>query len=158
VAVYVYRRFGNQCGSCEFKLFERWIDRYVRNWAHCDGVASWLVAAAIANEPALIPQLFVWTRSPNRWKRRAAAVSLIQEAKQGRNSAAIFEVAGLLVEDPDDMVQKGVGWLLKETYPKKPKELMEFLESWRGRAPRLVLRLAAEKMGSRDRAAALSRN
>ena len=46
----------------------------------------------------------------------------------------------------NDMVQKGVGWLLKETYPKRPVEVLGFLDNWRTRAPRLVLRLAAEKM------------
>ena len=33
VAVYFYRRLGNQCGAAEFRLFEKWIDRYVRNYA-----------------------------------------------------------------------------------------------------------------------------
>ncbi len=49
------------------------------------------------------------------------------------------------------MVRKGVGWLLKETYPKKPREVLEFLEGWRAQAPRLVLRLAAEKMTDKDK-------
>ena len=157
IAVYVYRRFQKQCGSCEFQLFERWIDRYVRNWAHCDGVASWLIAASIENEPELIPRLLPWTASPNRWKRRASAVSLLQEAKHGRNTEAIFRIAEKLIADPDDMVQKGVGWMLKETYPKKPRELVGFLESHKAHAPRLVLRIAAEKMSPRDRQRAMSR-
>lgn len=88
VAIYLYRRFQRQCGAAEFKLFARWIDRYVRNWAHTDGVASWLLAASIANAPELIGQLSAWTRSANRWKRRAAAVALLQEAKLGRRLAA----------------------------------------------------------------------
>ena len=44
------------------------------------------------------------------------------------------------------MVRKGVGWLLKETYPKRPREVLDFFEDRRKTAPRLVLRLAAEKM------------
>ena len=44
------------------------------------------------------------------------------------------------------MVQKGVGWLLKETYPKHPAETVAFLLEHHGRVPRLVLRYAAEKM------------
>lgn len=155
VAIYLYRRFQRQCGAAEFKLFARWIDRYVRNWAHTDGVASWLLAASIANAPELIGQLSAWTRSANRWKRRAAAVALLQEAKQGRRTEEIFRIASLLVEDSDDMVQKGVGWLLKEAYPKKPRETVEFLTTWKRRTTRLVLRYAAEKMSAGDRAAVL---
>jgi 3-methyladenine DNA glycosylase AlkD len=132
-------------------MFEQWLDRYVKNWGHCDGVSTWLIAASIANRPELMSRLARWTRSKNRWKRRAAAVSLIQEAKQGRSTETIFEICGLLRDDTDDMVRKGVGWLLKETYPKRPRELLGFLDDWRPRAPRLVLRLAAEKMTDKDR-------
>ena len=115
-----------------------------------------LLAAAIANEPALIGELPAWTRSRNRWKRRAAIVALLQEAKTGRHTAAVLETAGLLLEDTDDMVRKGVGWVLKEAYPKRPREVMSFLLPRAERTPRLVLRLAAEKMSAADRAALLA--
>jgi 3-methyladenine DNA glycosylase AlkD len=157
VAILIYRRRAKQCGAREFKLFERWIDRYVSNWASCDGVASWLLAASIGNEPELIGELDGWARSRNRWKRRAAVVALLQEAKQGRNTAAIFRIAGALLEDTDDMVQKGVGWILKETYPQKPAAVMKFLLPRAARTPRLVLRLSAEKMTATDRTRLLSR-
>jgi 3-methyladenine DNA glycosylase AlkD len=147
---HVYRKFASQCGTCEFKLFESWIDRYVNNWAHCDGVSSWLIAACVENEPALKADLLGWTASRNRWKRRAAAVSLLQEAKKGRSSAEIFGISKDLVHDKDVMVQKGVGWLLKEAYPKRSEAVVEFLAE--SEPPRLVVRYAAEKMSPRDKA------
>jgi 3-methyladenine DNA glycosylase AlkD len=151
IVCHLYRRFAKTCDRREFAMFEQWLDRYVRNWSHCDGVSTWLIAASIANRPELTTRLARWTKSKNRWKRRAAAVSLIQEAKQGRNTETIFQICGLLRDDADDMVRKGVGWLLKETYPKRPREALAFLDDWRARAPRLVLRLAAEKMTDKDR-------
>jgi 3-methyladenine DNA glycosylase AlkD len=151
IVCHLYRRFAKSCDEREFRMFEQWINRYVRNWAHCDGVSTWLIAASIANRPGLADRLAAWTKSKNRWKRRSAAVSLIQEAKRGRNTETIFHICGLLLQDTDDMVQKGVGWLLKETYPKRPREVLVFLDGWRARAPRLVLRLAAEKMTEQDR-------
>lgn len=151
IVSHLYRRFAKSCEEREFRMFEQWIDRYVRNWAHCDGVSTWLIAACIANRPGLADRLPGWTTSKNRWKRRSAAVSFIQEAKQGRNTETILHISDLLLNDSDDMVRKGVGWLLKETYPKKPQEVLEFLEPKRSSAPRLVLRLAAEKMTARDR-------
>lgn len=151
IVCHLYRRFAKSCGEREFRMFEHWINRYVRNWSHCDGVSTWLIAASIANRPGLADRLAGWTKSKNRWKRRSAAVSLIQEAKQGRNTETIFHICDLLLNDADDMVQKGVGWLLKETYPKRPREVLDFLDPWRTRAPRLVLRLASEKMTERDR-------
>jgi 3-methyladenine DNA glycosylase AlkD len=157
VALGLYRRLKKRCGEAEFALFERWLDRYVDNWGSCDGLATWLLAASIENRPELISRLEAWTRSANRWKRRAAITALLQEAKQGRRTAAIFDIAGRLLEDSDDLVRKGVGWVLKETYPKRPREVLAFLGPRKARAPRLVLRLAAEKMTARDRAQVLAR-
>ncbi len=157
VAIYVYRRMTRHFGAVEFRLFEHWIDRYVDNWGSCDGVAAWLLAGAIANHPELIAELKRWSTSKNRWKRRATAVALVQEARRGGQTAAILDIAGRLIEDTDDLVRKGVGWLLKEAYPKKPRELVRFLREHGASAPCLVLRLAAEKMTPRDRAAVLGR-
>lgn len=148
---HLYRRFAKSCAEREFAMFEQWIDRYVTNWSNCDGVSTWLIAACIQNRPGLADRLAAWTKSKNRWMRRSAAVSFIQEAKRGRNTETILHICDLLLDDTDDMVRKGVGWLLKETYPKKPDEVREFLDPRRARAPRLVLRLAAEKMTERDR-------
>jgi 3-methyladenine DNA glycosylase AlkD len=151
IVCHLYRRFAKSCGEREFRMFEKWVDRYVGNWSNCDGVGTWLIAASLANRPELTARLAPWTKSKNRWKRRAAAVSLIQEAKQGRSTETIFQICGLLRDDMDDMVRKGVGWLLKETYPKRPRETIRFLDGWRASAPRLVLRLAAEKMTAQHR-------
>jgi 3-methyladenine DNA glycosylase AlkD len=154
---YLYRRFAKQCGAREFTLFTRWLDRYVDNWAHTDGLSLWLLGASIANDPTCIDKLDPWTRSKNRWKRRAAAVALVYSAKRGEHTRAILRIAAPLIEDADDMVQKGVGWLLKETYPKKPAEVVRFLVANRPKTTRLVLRYAAEKMTAADKGRVLAR-
>jgi 3-methyladenine DNA glycosylase AlkD len=146
---HIARRFQREFGARELKRFEHWIEEYVHNWAHCDGVASWLLAGCIANDPALRQKLIPWTKSRNHWKRRASAVSFLQEAKKGRSVDFIFDISKRLESDPDIMVQKGVGWLLKETYPKRQEETVEFLRL--NRFPRLVVRYAAEKMSTADR-------
>jgi 3-methyladenine DNA glycosylase AlkD len=148
---YIYKRFAKSCGAREFRLFTRWLDRYVSNWGHTDGLALWLLGASIANEPSLIGELEAWTGSKNRWKRRGAAVALVPSARRGLHMREILRIAQPLLPDEDDMVQKGVGWLLKETYPKKPAEVMRFLTPRRTQTSRLVLRYAAEKMSAPDR-------
>ena len=152
IVCYLYRRFEKRCGAREFRMFTRWLDDYVDNWGHTDGLSLWLLGASIKNDPALLKKLLPWTRAKKGWKRRAAAVALVYSAKRGEHTGEIFRVAKPLLSDTDDMVQKGVGWLLKETYPKKPREVMEFLMPLREGVPRLVLRYAAAKMGGRDRA------
>ena len=152
LAIEIYRRFAKQCGPCEFRLFETWIDRYVRNWAQCDGVCCYLMRAALAIHPELSAALPAWTASPNRWKRRAAAVSLVHEVRAKRNLDLAFDICRRLAGDEDDMVRKGVGWLLKNAYLRNPKPTMKFLLEPRAPGfPRLVLRYAAEKMTAADR-------
>ena len=45
--------------------------------------------------------------SKNRWKRRTAAVALVYSAKRGERIRAILRIAAPLIEDKDDLVQKG---------------------------------------------------
>ena len=151
IVCHAMRRFARTFGEREFLLFEKWLDRYVCNWAHCDGVASWLVAGCVANDESLLGRVWRWTDSPNRWKRRAAAVSLLQEARRGRHTEFVLRVAERLLPERDDMVEKGVGWLLKEAYPPRPADIAGFLLREGHRASRLTLRYAAEKMTAADR-------
>lgn len=151
LAAVLYARFGKQCRRCEFKLFETWIDKYVSNWAHTDAVCTLLTEASIRNEPELARELVAWTASKNRWKRRAAAVSLVKAGRRGEHLDTILEVAARMMEDRDVMVQKGVGWLLKETHARQPRPVVEFLEKWKERTSRLLLRYAAEKMNAAER-------
>jgi 3-methyladenine DNA glycosylase AlkD len=155
LAIYLYCHFRKQCASCEFHLFEKWIDRYVHHWGHCDGVSHYLISASIENDPALAPLLLPWTASPNRWKRRAAAVSLVHEARAGRSTDLILQVAERLLPDEDDLVRKGVGWLLKEAYAARPRHVVRFLQVRKENVPRLILRIAAEKMMPAERARVL---
>jgi 3-methyladenine DNA glycosylase AlkD len=148
---YLYKRFSKSCGAREFRMFTGWLDRYVKNWGHTDGLSLWLLGASIANDPSLIGKLDTWTRSKNRWKRRAAAVALVPSARRGLHTREILRIAQPLIPDEDDMVRKGVGWLLKETYPKKPMGVMRFLMPRRRQTSRLVLRYAVEKMSPADR-------
>jgi 3-methyladenine DNA glycosylase AlkD len=51
-----------------------------------------------------------------------------------------------LLGDQDDMVLKGLGWLLRETAKFDAKRTVPYLMKIRGRAPRLVLRTACETL------------
>ena len=114
LVVYLARRFTRGCGVCEFKLWERWLDRYVTNWAHCDGISMHLLGAAIAHEPELAAQLEGWTVSPNMWKRRSAAASLVREARKGKQAALVGRILKALERDEADLIKKAVVWLKRE--------------------------------------------
>ncbi|HEY3738655.1 MAG TPA: DNA alkylation repair protein [Bryobacteraceae bacterium] len=156
LACYLYRRFSKTFREREFHLFELWLERYATNWGHCDGLSVYLLAPSIAHVPELAQELVAWTKSKNQWKRRGAAVALVKEAHHGRHTNLIFKIASSLANDPEDLVQKGAGWLLKEAYPPRPREVVQFITKHKKHWPRLVLRYAAEKMSPQDKRAILT--
>jgi 3-methyladenine DNA glycosylase AlkD len=96
--------------------------------------------------PERVADLSRWATSPNRWMRRAACVSLIVPAKRGGFLPEVFTLASLVLTDPDDMVQKGYGWLLKEASRKHTDEVFAFVIQHKKVMPRTALRYAIELM------------
>lgn len=130
----------------DFKVFKHWIDKYIDNWAECDTLCNHAVGALIEQYPELIKKLKQWTKSENRWMKRASAVSLIIPARHGKFLKDIFEIADILLVDPDDMIQKGYGWMLKEASRKHQPEIFDYVMKNRTIMPRTALRYAIEKM------------
>jgi 3-methyladenine DNA glycosylase AlkD len=58
----------------------------------------------------------------------------------------IKRLSNLLLHDEDDMVLKGLGWLLRETAKHAAPMTIPYLHQIRVRAPRLVLRTACETL------------
>ena len=56
------------------------------------------------------------------------------------------------------MVQKGLGWLLREATKANPKQTVEYLMTIRDRTPRLVLRTACETLPAATRARVLAKS
>ena len=147
VGDYILSRMKRHLTPSHFDIFDMWVDT-LTNWANTDGMCTGLVSETVRKDPRLAKRLLQWTESKNRWRRRAAAVSLVPIARRGDMLEDTFRIADRLMEDRDDMVQKGVGWLLKEASKKHPMEVRDYLLRWRTRTSALVLRYASEKLSS----------
>ncbi len=143
----------------DFAIFEKWVKNYVSNWATCDTLCNHTVGNIVAMYPELAEKLLVWAKSDNRWVKRAAAVSLIVPARQGLFLDKTLQIANILILDPDDLVQKGYGWMLKaasmsepaakgdeETKNKHTIAVFDYVMKNKHRMPRTALRYAIEKM------------
>jgi 3-methyladenine DNA glycosylase AlkD len=108
-------------------------------------------------DPELLADLKKWTQSPNRWARRASAVSLIVPARKGLFLPDIFEIAELLLTDKDEMVQKGYGWMLKAASAAHREEIFQFVLKHKAIMPRTALRYAIEKMPEEMREKAMEK-
>lgn len=141
----------------DFEIFEKWVAKYVSNWASCDTLCNHTIGAFVEMYPEYLSRLKNWARSENRWMRRAAAVTLIIPAKEGKFLPDIFEIADILLLDKDDLVQKGYGWMLKEASRKHQTEVYEYVVGHKKVMPRTALRYAIEKMPEERRKAAMQK-
>ena len=66
--------------------------------------------------------------------------------KEGKYLGKIFEIADRLLEDEDDLVRKGYGWMLKEASNVYPKKVFDYVMRKKDKMPRVALRYAIEKM------------
>jgi 3-methyladenine DNA glycosylase AlkD len=144
-AVFLLEKLDAQFGDREFRLFESWLDR-ISSWADHDGLVHYLIAPMVAAKPARAQAVFRWAKSRDRWHRRAACVALIRGARAKMFFPQIVKLSNSLLADKDDMVQKGLGWLLRETAKFEARRTVPYLMKIRGRAPRLVLRTACETL------------
>lgn len=68
--------------SAHFKLFDEWLDR-VSTWTDHDALVQYIIGHMVVADPRRLRRVFVWSRSPNRWRRRASAVALLRGTNQG---------------------------------------------------------------------------
>ena len=144
-AVFLLEGQTQNFGDDEFRLFVSWLDR-VSSWADHDALVHDVLGPMIAAEPARCREVFLWAESPNRWRRRAACVALIRGTRERRFFPEIVRLSNQLLRDEDDMVQKGLGWLLRETGKADSARAVPYLMKIRKNAPRLVLRTACETL------------
>jgi len=145
LAVFLLENLTGDFGDAEFRLFESWLTR-ITSWADHDALVHYLISPMVAARTSRTARVFRWAKSRNRWHRRAACVALIRGARQKMFLPQIKRLTAMLLPDEDEMVQKGLGWLLRETAKFDAKRTVPYLMTIRTRAPRLVLRTACETL------------
>ncbi len=150
MAVLLLEKSVGAFGPKQFRLFNSWLDR-VSSWADHDALAHYLLAPMLIADPARVRTIFLWARSRNHWRRRAACVALIRGMRRGMFYPEAARLTRVLLGDGDDMVHKGLGWLLREMAKADARRTIPLLLSIRSHAPRLVLRTACETLSRPQR-------
>ncbi len=124
--------------------------KFVNNWDLVDTSAETLVGAHVfSRSPALLKRL---AKSENLWERRIAMIATFYHIKQG-NAATPTAIATLLLNDKHDLIQKAVGWMLREIGKRVSKSaLTDFLDLHAKTMPRTALRYAIEHFSKTERA------
>ncbi|MGD9611780.1 MAG: DNA alkylation repair protein [Kiritimatiellia bacterium] len=83
--------------------------------------------------------------SPVLWDRRIAMVATLEHIRRG-NLENTFWLAERLLEDPEDLLHKAMGWMLREAGKRDLPALFAFLDAHADRMPRTALRYALERV------------
>jgi 3-methyladenine DNA glycosylase AlkD len=150
---YIHKKYEPE----DIRIFEKWIDNYVNNWASCDTLCNHTVGEFIEMYPENISRLKFMAKSENRWMRRASAVTLIIPARKGKFLNEIFQIADILLLDKDDLVRKGYGWMLKAASEANQQEIFNYVIKNKSVMPRTALRYAIEKMPAELKAEAMKK-
>jgi 3-methyladenine DNA glycosylase AlkD len=127
--------------------WKRWLARnHSANWATTDSICGSLVGPLLTRHPALVPQMRAWSRDRNMWVRRASIVGLIRPLHQdGRALDLAYEITRRLHADDHDLIQKAVGWVLREAGKEDAARLERYLRTHGSSIPRTTVRYAIER-------------
>jgi 3-methyladenine DNA glycosylase AlkD len=146
VGALILARFKKELPPSFFPVVKKWLAaNLLNNWASVDVFCTDAMGAFLAAHPGYVKNIKAWAFHPNRWVKRASAVSFIKLAREEAFLPAIYEIAASLFPVDDDLVQKANGWLLREAGKRDPKRLEEFLLRHGPAVPRTTLRYAIER-------------
>jgi 3-methyladenine DNA glycosylase AlkD len=95
--------------------------------------------------------LFDLARSDSLWERRVAVLSTFAFIKHG-DASTTLALAELLLDDREDLMQKAVGWMLREVGKRVDRaQLLGFLDANAARMPRTMLSYATEHLTPEQR-------
>lgn len=136
-----------------FALYLRRHDR-INNWDLVDLGAHQIVGAHLSERSREL--LYQLSASPVLWERRTAIYATIAFLKRG-DLDDCYGIAERLLADPQDLIQKAVGGVLRWAGDKDRQRLDAFLERSAAAMPRTMLRVTVEMHPPEQRAAWLAR-
>lgn len=116
--------------------------KYINNWDLVDLSSHEILGTWLLDKPRDI--LYKLAKSKNIWERRISIISTFAFLrKKGLDDS--MKLAEMLLHDEHDLMQKAVGWALREVGKRDEKVLVDFLAKHYKTMPRTTLRYAIEK-------------
>jgi 3-methyladenine DNA glycosylase AlkD len=115
---------------------------WINNWDLVDASAEHILGAHLRlRDRAPLRRL---ARSASLWERRIAVMATFHYVKEGVFDETL-RLAELLIDDPEDLIHKAVGWMLREVGKRDRRAEEQFLTTHCRAMPRTMLRYAIEK-------------
>jgi 3-methyladenine DNA glycosylase AlkD len=141
-----------KCSDARLReLYELYIRRHdrINNWDLVDLASYYVVGRYLADKPRKI--LYKLARSKSPWERRTAILATAHFIMKLKEVDDTFAIAELLVNDKDEFVHKGTGWMLRTAGGVDRPRLLKFLDKHAATMPRITLRYAIEKLDKKQR-------
>lgn len=116
--------------------------KLVNNWDLVDLSSDKIVGSFLIDKPRDI--LYKLANSKNIWERRIAMIACYSFIKDKQYEEGL-KIAEILLNDEHDLIQKAVGWMLREIGKRDEKSLVSFLKIHSKQMPRTSLRYAIER-------------
>lgn len=146
-------RVRKQYDENTYPVFYRWLKDYVRGWGDCDDFCTHAFGELLRQDKSLFEQIKDWAKDEDFWVRRASAVVLIPAILHNEyENIEPFIISDALMEDGNDLVLKGYGWMLKSLSQVDPDSVKKYLIANQERMPRVAYRYALEKFDKDTRA------
>ena len=124
-------------------------DGRVNNWDLVDASAEFIIGEYLRDKPKRLLQRLA--SSTDVWQRRVAILSAFAYVKTGDGTITL-ELAEKLLHDSHDLIQKAVGWMLREVGKRCDESLLlDFLDAHAHEMPRTTLRYAIERLDPANR-------
>ncbi|MGD9097033.1 MAG: DNA alkylation repair protein [Desulfobacterales bacterium] len=126
---------------------------HINNWDLVDASVEHIVGAWLQNRSR--KPLRQLASSNSLWERRMAVLATFHFIKKGELEETLH-IAKLLLSDPEDLIHKAVGWMLREVGKRSSATAEAFLRRHYRAMPRTMLRYAIEKWPEAQRQAFLN--
>ena len=144
-------QFAKADGKKRKELYDFYLKniKFINNWDLVDASAEHIVGRYLLDKPTDILQKLA--KSQSIWERRISIISTFSFIKKGQYKET-FKVAQTLLLDKEDLIQKAVGWMLREVGKRCGREfLVEFLKNRYKTMPRTMLRYSIEHFPQEER-------
>ena len=125
-----------------FDFYMKHIDQ-VNNWDLVDISAPAIVGGYLYGSDHSI--LFRLATSKKLWHRRIAIVAMLYAVRKGKELGTTNALATILRNDQQGLIQKAVGWVLREVAKKDSDVTKAFLDQYAAEMPRTMLRYSLER-------------
>ena len=150
-ALALVRAYARGNAAARAEIFDFYLARTdrINNWDLVDASAPGIVGRHLppGEGRRMLGRL---AKSDGLWERRIAMVATLEHIRRGHLDNT-FWLAERLLKDPEDLMHKATGWMLREAGKRDAHALNMFLARHAGKMPRTALRYAIERLSPAER-------